>query len=436
MRKIRKCKNLSSVRSFHSVVRSRFSLSFSEIDDTLFDIPQLNALPTLESILHEQDPTFDNLSFSSSHNPLLSQNDQQSLDQSSRLQSSHPSIASFDSLNDHSMQPIDNYILKLHHQQQDAISTDDSFVEIPQHRQIHHGSLLKIVELPPISNQLTLCVERTNYGQPTTIDLILHRLIAIGTTKSVVLLFEHQNQTLKHCLISDLSNGAVSAVNLNSDATRLLAGYARGRIQMYDTSNGKVLRNIAPDCHAPETAILNIKFTHDPTVALFSDSGGSVYVLQFTRHLKRDYQSKCLFSGSRGEVCTIEPLLFFHLQDSVTNDTHEKLEQHPLKSMYLVALATFTKVFLLALKSHENVKILHVHKLVGSNSTLPILKWQFIIVKISDQTNCVNPVLAAVRDRQLSFLQVMIDRIGFHHRSSCRSNIFVMKKFRLPCSNK
>ena len=211
---------------------------------------------------------------------------------------------------------------------------------------------------------------------------------------------------LKHCLNSDLANGAVSALNFNSDGKRLLVGYAFGRIQMFDCTNGKLLRNINNDIHAANTAILNIKFTHDPTVALFSDSGGSVYVLQFTRHLKRGFQSKCLFSGSRGEVCTIEPLLFSHQHDLLTADTNDKLDQHPLKSLYLVALATFTKVFLLALKSHSNVKILHVHRLVGNNTTLPILKWQFILVKISDEINCLTPILVTVRDQQCLFFQV------------------------------
>ena len=112
---------------------------------------------------------------------------------------------------------MDNYILKIHHQQQDAISTDESFVDIPKHTKTNHGSLLKVLELQTISNQLTLCIERTNYGNPTTIDVVLHYLIAIGTNKSVVLLFEHQTQILKHCLNSDLSNGAVSALNFNSD---------------------------------------------------------------------------------------------------------------------------------------------------------------------------------------------------------------------------
>ncbi|CAF3578806.1 unnamed protein product [Rotaria sordida] len=384
-----------------------FDLAPSSIDDSLFDIPVLTSLPSLESILHEQDPRFDNISVSSSiQNQNLQQDNENSINILNDLYSSQPSSASFDSLLDIHTKPLDNYILKIHNQQQDATSTDESFVEIPKHKQINHGSLLKICELPTISNQLSLCIERTNYGHPTTIDILIYRLVAIGTTKSIVLLFEYQTQTLKHCLNTDLSNGAVSALNFNSDATRLLVGYARGRIQMYDCSNGKLLRNISNDIHGSDTAILNIKFTHDPTIAVFSDSGGSVYVLQFTRHLKRGYQSKCLFSGSRGEVCTIEPLLFYHQQDLLTTDTNEKLEQHPLKSMYIVALATFTKVFLLALKSQNNVKILRVQHLAGSNTTLPILKWQFIIVKVSDKMNCINPILAAVRDKQCTFIQI------------------------------
>ncbi|CAF0800337.1 unnamed protein product, partial [Adineta ricciae] len=383
----------------------------SSIDDLLFDIPALTILPSLESILHEHDPTLDSISLSSStQNQTLTQYDEKPAHNLPQILSPHPSSASFDSLLDIPNQPLDNYILKIHQQQQDAASTDESFVEIPKHNQINHGSLLKVIELQTISNQLTLCIERTNYGNPTTIDVFVNRFAAIGTSKSVVLLFEHQTQILKHCLNSDISNGAVSALNFNNDATRILVGYARGRILMFDCSNGKLLRNISNDIHAPDTAILNIKFTHDPTAAIFSDSGGSVYVLQFTRTLKRGYQSKCLFSGSRGEVCTIEPLLFNRQQELLTSNTNEKIEQHPLKSMYLVALATFTKVFLLALKSQDNVKILHVQRLVGSNTTLPILKWQFIIVKISDEINCVNPVLAAVRDKHCIFFQIQHER--------------------------
>lgn len=47
----------------------------------------------------------------------------------------------------------------------------------------------------------------------------------------------------------------------------------------------------------------------------------------------RGCESKCLFSGSRGEVCTLEPLLLNHIPS------------HPLKNYTLVAMATLSKVY-------------------------------------------------------------------------------------------
>ena len=53
-------------------------------------------------------------------------------------------------------------------------------------------------------------------------------------------------------------------------------------------------------------AILNLKFTDDSKLACFSDSGGSVFMLEFKRIMGvRGADLTCLFSGSRGEVCHI-----------------------------------------------------------------------------------------------------------------------------------
>ena len=80
---------------------------------------------------------------------------------------------------------------------------------------------------------------------------------------------------------------------------------------------------------------ITFKFTDSPTLALCSDSGGSVFELSFTRIMGvRGCDSKCLFSGSRGEVCTLEPLLF--------ND----FPMHPLRHYTIVAMATLSKVFI------------------------------------------------------------------------------------------
>lgn len=78
-----------------------------------------------------------------------------------------------------------------------------------------------------------------------------------------------------------------------------------------------------------------LQFTDSPKIALCSDSGGSVFELNFTRVMGvRGCDSRCLFSGSKGEVCTLEPLLLNHLPS------------HPLKNYTLVAMATLSKVVL------------------------------------------------------------------------------------------
>ena len=78
---------------------------------------------------------------------------------------------------------------------------------------------------------------------------------------------------------------------------------------------------------------MHFKFTDSPTLALCSDSGGSVFELNFRRTMGiRGCDSKCLFSGSRGEVCCLEPLLL------------HQLNSHPLHGVVLVAMATLSKV--------------------------------------------------------------------------------------------
>ena len=68
-------------------------------------------------------------------------------------------------------------------------------------------------------------------------------------------------------------------------------------------------------------------------MALFSDSGGSVFELRLRRSLVgRSAAARCIFSGSRGEVVTMEPL------PAADHPTH------PLQHQMVIALATMSKV--------------------------------------------------------------------------------------------
>ena len=61
----------------------------------------------------------------------------------------------------------------------------------------------------------------------------------------------------------------------------------------------------------------------------------------------RGCDSKCLFSGSRGEVCAMEPL---SLGD---------LSNHPLQYYILVALATLSKVIVVCIRRRMRIVLTH-----------------------------------------------------------------------------
>ena len=68
-------------------------------------------------------------------------------------------------------------------------------------------------------------------------------------------------QVLKWCLGSTAVGaqyGAVASLSFNKDCTRLLSGFARGQMTMWDLTSGKLLRSIT-DAHPPGTAVLHIK---------------------------------------------------------------------------------------------------------------------------------------------------------------------------------
>lgn len=173
---------------------------------------------------------------------------------------------------------------------------------------------------------------------------------------------------------------------------------------MWDATNGKLLRNIV-EAHQDGTAVLHVRFTDDPTLALCNDSGGSVYALHFTRLLGRSWETVCLFSGSRGEVCAIEPLTM-----------RPTYKDHPLADIGMIAMASFSKLFVVTLVPEMTVRF--TFPLRGDPSTLPLLDWRLQIVATDANgavtsaedgatEHVVQPILAFARDRLLHLVQVV-----------------------------
>ncbi|BFY99915.1 hypothetical protein BsWGS_02955 [Bradybaena similaris] len=348
---------------------SALSFDIDELDDSEFDIPKVNSVPTLESILNETDDS-----------TSILEDDEASITAASPRTGLHL-LHTGESGETSSLSSQDSH---------------DSKRKVRSKRPIPtvHGSVLRPSKLKSVSAQLQSAADRVDAGMPTAIAV--SSLIAIGTSHGLVLVFDPK-QVLKWCLGSTAVGaqyGSVSALSFNRDCTRLLCGFARGQITMWDLTTGKLLRTIT-DAHPPGTAVLHIKFTDSFVLAVCSDSGGSVFELEFKRLIGvRTCESQCLFSGSRGEVCTIEPL---HMNYTI--------KDHPMQDVMVLAMASFSKVLLVTLRPH--LKVMFTHPLKGDPSTLPLLAWQFVIIQVSEKDRVIDPVLSFARDKTIYFFQVM-----------------------------
>ncbi|XP_012058541.1 PREDICTED: vacuolar protein sorting-associated protein 8 homolog [Atta cephalotes] len=337
------------------LVTEAINLDIEELDNTEYAIPIVEELPTLESILMEPD-----------YESLSETEDDIGLSLGEKLGSSETtSIGSHLSLNSL------NKSSKTAHKS-------------------YSGVILRHVILKGITSQIISANERVNAGLASAVAAGGNMLV-IGTSHGLILGFD-SSQTLRWCDQETRHQGSVSALCFNYDGSRVLAGFVRGHILMLDSNNGKVLR-ILTDVHPLDTAVLHVKFTDSPKIALCSDSGGSVFELNFTRVIGiRGCDSRCLFSGSKGEVCTLEPLLL------------NNLPSHPLKNYTLVAMATLSKVIIVCIR--PRMRVVLSHPLTGAAIAPPQLSWQLVVIQTADGSRVIDPVLALARDNVVYFYQV------------------------------
>ncbi|XP_023307529.2 vacuolar protein sorting-associated protein 8 homolog [Lucilia cuprina] len=254
------------------------------------------------------------------------------------------------------------------------------------------GSIMRYTMLQGISTQVSSAADRINAGMASSCCVCSH-YYAVGTSHGHILNFDI-TQTLRWAHQDKNGQGAVSSLSYNPECNRLLAGFARGLVIMLDTQSGDVMRQLF-DVVTPNTGVLHVKWTSRAAMALAADSGGSVWSLSFTRKLGvRGCSTRCLFSGARGEVCAVEPLL------SQTN------EHHDLDQYCIVALATLSKYFIVTIR--PRLKVIKYHLLQGPPDCLPVLAWQMVLIQAADTSRSVDPVLVVGRGNQLFFHQLFI----------------------------
>lgn len=256
-----------------NLIAESLNLNIEELDDAEYDIPPVDCTPTLESILNNSE-------------------DCTSLSDDEISSSVVPTAeGSFEGSETLSLGSLDSRSRSSSERRREARG-GNRWNNINAGATHGTGSILRHVILKGISTQLMSASERVNAGLPTA--MVATTMIAVGTSHGLVLVFD-ATQTLRWCLGETAKEqGSVASLSFNHDCTRLLAGFARGHILMFDIINGKLLRTMA-DVHPPGTAVLHIRFTDSPTLALCSDSGGSVFELNFRRTMGvRGCDSKCL----------------------------------------------------------------------------------------------------------------------------------------------
>lgn len=100
--------------------------------------------------------------------------------------------------------------------------------------------------------------ESTEGGWPSVVAV--GGVVGVGTRHGAVLCFDlSQRLRWTHDTPTERAQGSVSCLALNADSTRLLAGYVRGLVLMFDSQDGRLLRTISPDSHTPFTAVVHLK---------------------------------------------------------------------------------------------------------------------------------------------------------------------------------
>ncbi|XP_042188283.1 vacuolar protein sorting-associated protein 8 homolog [Callorhinchus milii] len=259
----------------------------------------------------------------------------------------------------------------------------------PQLLPVAQGSVLHHIILKGLSAQITSAADRVDAGTPTA--MAVSDLIAIGTLHGLILIFDPK-QALKLCLGSTAHGaqyGAITALTFNNDCTRLLCGFARGQIIVWDSGTGKLLRTIT-DAHPPGSAVLSIKFTVEPTLAVCNDSSSNVFELHFKRAIgTKTCESRCLFSGTKSEVCCIEPLQIC-----------DEFMAHPVAQYCLFAMVSLTKLLVVGLKPSFNILYRSPYG-KAQPSSVPVLAWQFVWTQ-----ERVDPVLAFCRGSKIIFFHL------------------------------
>lgn len=261
--------------------------------------------------------------------------------------------------------------------------------------------VVKVEPMEAISRQLRKNIEFKEYGPGSPTVVAIHsKFIAIGTSKGLVIIFDHfQNirQVLGNTNDAD-GDGPVTAVDVSPGSDYLVCGYQSGRIVLWDMIKGTSLKAVS-DAH--ENPVVSLRFLKDQKPVLVSvDTNGLVNKLNFSKMMGMVYVVDVdpLYDGSAGKIMSI----------SVLPQSAGNAKISYLTDQYcLAALSTETVTFIIAIE--PEVRVIHrwtrPDDIAPNDPVLPSLAFAWI--SFPGSSRALAPVLSRGWGNRVQFLEVV-----------------------------
>ncbi|OQS02659.1 vacuolar protein sorting-associated protein 8 [Thraustotheca clavata] len=288
-------------------------------------------------------------------------------------------------------------------------------LQLKQKQSTGGSGVVKVEPMQTISKQLAKNAEfRENGPGSPTVVAIHPKFIAIGTSKSLVLVFDHF-QNIRHVLRNTsmdtnhdpYSDGAVTAIDVSPGSDFLVCGYQSGRIVLWDMLKGTSLKVVA-DAH--DCPVVSLLFMKDQKPCILSvDANGIANKINFSKMMGYVYvvDTDPIYDGSAGKILSVAIL--------PQSAGHAKIA-HITDTYCIAAISTDKLTFLVAIE--PEVRILHRwFKPDGLTSdNLPSLAFAWVALPGSSRNDTPTPMLARGWGKHVQFLEILFQPRHSHNK--------------------
>jgi hypothetical protein len=222
---------------------------------------------------------------------------------------------------------------------------------------------LKCSSLETISSQLSRNAQFRQHGPGTaTVVQISSKFIAVGTTRGLVLLFDHaqeMRQVIGSSIAANSRNSTpVTALDVSTSSDSLFCGHENGELIIWETAKGTILKRIS-DLHSTRVVRFSVVYgigeSPNTTNGINSDYSlvsvdqkGVVMKSKLSKvlFLAISVESECLLDGTAGVVLDMCPLPPYMMSPHFKNSDFP--QSCPLRvSEQLVALNSETRTYII-----------------------------------------------------------------------------------------